>query len=296
MYRYILISKPAKIYQKHHQLVVENEAIHHLPIEDIAVVVIDGHQTSITTNCLDMLVRQGTCVIVCDEKHMPSGVLQPVAAYSRRLPVLKLQMEQSKPRLKRLWQQIVKQKIANQGRCLQLAGYEDDVSTLADRVKSGDVDNVEAVAAARYFKVLFGSDFSRSDEVPANALLNYGYAIVRAYVSRQLATYGLEPSVGIFHHSELNLFNLADDVIEPFRPMVDLWVLAMLKAGEQELTPNAKSQLIAVLSHDVLLGGEYHPISYAVERMVQGLVRCYKGESDTLVLPELVPIKVHEYE
>ncbi|MEE1361610.1 MAG: type II CRISPR-associated endonuclease Cas1 [Selenomonadaceae bacterium] len=294
MYRNILINNPARIYQKNHQLVVEVEAIHRFPIEDIATLVIDNQQTSITTNCLNMLAEQGVCVIVCDGKHMPSGCLMPVSAYSRRLPMLKLQLSLPKVKIKHLWQQIIKQKIANQGKCLELIGHEDNVSILTARVKSGDTDNVEGVAAARYFKNMFGDMFARDDDIPINGLLNYGYAIIRAYIARQISAYGLETSVGLFHHSELNNFNLADDIIEPFRPVVDLQV-ASIGEGE-ELNPQNKSQLIGVLSHDVSLNGEKQPVSYAIEKVVQNLIRCFKGEADTLILPKLLPIEVHRYE
>lgn len=294
MYRNILINNPAKIFQQNKQLMVEVDGVHKFPIEDVATLVIDNQQTSITTNCLNMLAEQGVCVIVCNDKHMPSGCMMPVSAYHRRLPMLKLQMSQSKVKIKHLWQQIIKQKIANQGKCLELMGHDDDVSILAGRVKSGDTDNVEGVAAARYFKNLFGNGFSRDEDIPVNGRLNYGYAIIRAYIARQLASYGLETSVGLFHHSELNNFNLADDIIEPFRPVVDLQAASM--EGETELTPAVKSQLIGILSHDVDLNGERQPVSYAIEKVVQNLIRCFKDEADSLILPRLLPIAVHEYE
>lgn len=296
MYKNILINNPSKIFQKNHQLIVDVNGIHKFPIEDIATVVIDNPQTSITTNTLNMLAEQGVCVIICNDKHLPSGCLMPIAAYSRRLPMLKLQINQSKVKIKHLWQQIIKQKILNQGKCLQLLGCEDNVSPIADRVKSGDTDNMEAVAAAKYFKSLFGNDFARDDDIPINGMLNYGYAIIRAYIARQIASYGLEPAVGLFHHNELNNFNLADDLIEPFRAMVDLQVAILINEGETDLSPNNKSRLIEVLAHDVTINGEHQPISYAIQKIVQNLIRCYKDESKLLLLPELLSIKVHEYE
>lgn len=262
----------------------------------MAVLVVDNIHSTISTACLDALARQGTCVIFCGENRLPTGILQPLAATSRRLPILQLQMSQAKPKLNRLWQQIIKQKISNQARCLELLGKKSDLASLVDAVKSGDRDNRESIAAAKYFKLLFAEPIIRNDDNLANALLNYGYAVIRAYIARMIASYGLEPSVGIFHHSELNSFNLADDLIEPFRPVVDLQAVSLAETEEKKLTPLLKQKMLEVLSHDVLLGKERHPVSYAVERCVQSLLRSYEGKKSVLVLPALLPRKIHLYE
>ena len=244
---------------------------------------------------MDALATNGTAVIICGDNHQPSGVFIPFGAYSRRLPMIKLQFQQSKPRLKRLWQQIVKRKIENQGKCLALLGISDEVTSMASRVKSGDCDNVEGAAARKYFMSLFGENFSRQDDDFRNGMLNYGYAIIRACIARYIAVYGLEPSVGVFHHSEQNNFNLADDIIEVFRPVVDLYV-GQSKVKGDDLTPTIKQDLVQLLNVDVLMKGMKQPVNYAIEQLVQEIIKYYKSDTDEINLPELLPINLHAYE
>ncbi len=156
---------------------------------------------------------------------------------------------------------------------------------------------MEGTAAARYFPALFGEGFTRHGCDFLNGFLDYGYAILRAAISRTIAVYGLEPCLGLFHHSEQNAWNLADDLIEPFRPVVDL--LAAEHREEEEDLPLSKEhreKLIALLRTDVLLAGERQPVSYAMEKVLQSLIRCFEGNSEALLLPELLPRSVHRYE
>lgn len=296
MYRHVIIEQGAYVYHKDNQLYVRGyEGDHKLPIEDIATVLLASSQITITSRALDALVTAGTNVIVCDSKYVPCGTLLPFASHSRRLKVLKLQIEQTRPRLKRLWQQIVRQKIRNQGLCLQYAGKEDCVSHLASKVTSGDTDNVEGHAASLYFKALFGEDFIRRDDTVINGVLNYGYAILRSSIARFLAVYGFEPALGIFHHSELNNFNLADDLIEPFRPVVDLWAAAeCLETAEFSVA--MRHDLVRLLNCHIMSGEEKHVMNYAIERSVQSLSASYVDKEKALLLPSLLPIEQHSYE
>lgn len=297
MYKNLLIESKAHISFQHNQLRVETEDVHHFPIEDLNSLVVSNRASTITVYCLDALAKNGTCVITCGNNYHPTGVQLPFGAYSRRLPMIKLQFNQPRPRVKKLWQQIIKQKILNQGKCLQLSGQEDSISFLADKVKSGDSGNMESVAANKYFKILFGKAFSRQeDDMAGNAMLNYGYAVIRASIARFIAVYGLEPSVGLFHHSEQNNFNLADDLIEPFRPVIDMLVYKLLMDGHNEMSPEVKSQLIETLNIDVEIGSKRQPVNYAIEQVVQSLIRCYKGDDKNLKLPNILPLKVHSYE
>ena len=210
------------------------------------------------------------------------------------------QLAQSKPALKRMWQDIVVAKITNQALTLALCGvdaeYAKQVGQMIVKVQSGDPTTVEGQAAALYFRYLFGRNFSRNEENGINAALNYGYAIVRGYIARALANYGFEPCIGIHHHSELNNYNLADDLIEPFRPMVDLFVHQHLL--EEELTPANKRELCNILNYEMVSGGEHHSMAYAVERLVHSLERCFydKDNGERLLLPTIETLKRHEYE
>ncbi|SHK47856.1 CRISP-associated protein Cas1 [Selenomonas ruminantium] len=296
MYQQVIIDSRAKIYQRNHQLCVNTGEVYHIPIEDIDTIVIANRESSITVACLDSLVENGSSVLICGKNYMPEGILLPFGAYSRRLRMIKYQIGQGKPAVKQLWKMIVQRKIANQGRCLTLAGKQDCVSAMVDRVQSGDKGNVESIAAARYFKALFGSSFVRHDMDIVNSMLDYGYAILRSAIARYLAAYGFEPCLGIHHHSEVNAFNLADDLIEPFRPLVDLY--ASQKGGMEvgELPQSVRQELVGLLSVNVLMGKERVSVSNAVERVVQGLARWYQDAAEQLVLPQLLPLSLHNYE
>lgn len=296
MHQNIIITSPANISVKDGRLSVHTDKVHFFPVEDLNVVVLNNRKSKISSYALDLLSENGTTVIVCGSNHNPAGVLLPFGAYSRRLPMIKLQFSQSKPKLKRIWQQIIRQKIKNQGKCLELAGKYDCVSCLVDKVKSGDAENMEGYAAKVYFTKLFDDYFVRRNDSVVNSMLNYGYAVLRACIAKHIAVYGLEPSVGIFHHNEQNNFNLADDLLEVFRPVVDLFVSQYEITGMDELDTSAKSCLVELLMAEVIIKGMRQSVSYAMEQVVQGLVRVYRGEAENLDLPCILPIKVHEYE
>ncbi len=184
-----VISRSAHVSLRQGQLCVSGDPPRHLPMEDIDTLTLEDGGITITQQCLSRLAGNGTAVLICDGRHQPAGVLLPLAAHSRRLARIRLQTSQPKPRIKRLWQQIVRQKIRNQGICLTLSGKEDIVSVLADKVRSGDSTNVEGTAAARYFPALFGEDFARHGCDFLNGFLDYGYAVLRAVIARTIAIY-----------------------------------------------------------------------------------------------------------
>ena len=214
MYQHIMVESGAKVFQKNNRLCIEKGVLHELPAEDIATVVLDNREIIITTYCLEQLSSRGTVVILCNGKHMPESVLLPYGANSRRLKTIRRQISQKKPHLKQLWRQVVQEKIRNQGRCLEFCDKENIVDRLADKVKSGDTTNVESTAAAAYFPMLFGEDFTRRTPYLVIDILNYGYTILRSAIARYLAIYGFEPSLGLFHHSELNAFRSEEHTSE----------------------------------------------------------------------------------
>ena len=297
-FRNIIIESPAHISVKQNQLIIRTDGDHSLAVEDINALLIESRQSTITSAALARLGQSGCAVYVCDEKHLPCAVLMPFAQHSRASAVLDMQISATEPLKKRLWQSIVKAKIRNQAQCLGLRTGETEASALTaliPRVHSGDTDNMEAQAARRYFPALFGRGFYRSDEDSLNAALNYGYAILRGCIARSLAVYGFIPSIGLHHRSELNRFNLADDLIEPFRPVVDLLV-ASDPPEEEGLTSNQKRLLFNCLNLDILSGGQRHTVSYAIERTVQSLARSLSNKKPQLLLPELLELNQHSYE
>jgi CRISPR-associated protein Cas1 len=199
------------------------------------------------------------------------------------------QLNLTLPAKKRLWQQIVTEKVNNQGRCLSMQNKKNDADkllALAKTVRSGDDGHVEGYAAAQYFPALFGHGFARSDDSDIrNAALNYGYAIIRGCIARNLTTYGFITAFGLNHRNELNAFNLADDFIEPFRPIVDLFVVDNIDPDQEELSKALKRNLMNLLNCDLLVEGKRQSVSYAVELCVQSFVAVCAGRSKTLKLP-----------
>ena len=297
-FRNLIVESAARISVRNRQLIIHTECDHSVPLEDISALLLESRQSSITTAALSQLGQCGCAVFVCDEKHIPCAVLTPYHSHSRELSVLRSQMEATEPKKKRLWQDIVKSKIQNQALCLELSGMADQSKAMKDmlsRVHSGDSGNTEATAAQYYFPSLFGTGFTRNRETILNAALNYGYAILRGCVARTLAVYGFLPNLGLHHRSALNAFNLADDLIEPFRPVVDLLVKQNI-TDDAAFMPSHKRMLFNCLNLDIDSGGQYHSVNYAIEREVQSLGRALAEKEARLVLPRLLPTKQHRYE
>lgn len=297
-YRNIIIESPAHISVSNHRLTVRTEQTHHVPLEDLSALLLESNQSTITTAALSQLGQCGCAVFVCDEKHLPCGVLTPYQQHSRGLSVLQTQLDATEPRKKQLWQSIVKMKLHNQARALELAGQDaaaQALHALAAGVRSGDPENREATGAQLYFPALFGDAFTRNQDCGINSALNYGYAILRGAMARYLSVYGFLPAFGLHHKNTLNPFNLADDLMEPFRPVVD----RMVWVGFQDtdtLTPAHKRQLFNCLNLDILSGGQHHSVSYAMERLVKNLGQALSEKEKQLLLPELLELKQHRYE
>jgi CRISPR-associated protein Cas1 len=257
-WRSVVIANPAALDFHHRALRIrQGDDSAQVPLEDISVLLIEHREVSLTAALLSACADAQIAVLTVGEDHHPNGVLLPYLPHSRALKVMRAQLDMSAPAQKRLWQAIVQQKIRNQ--TAVLARYAPDATreyrtllTMADEVRSGDSDNLEGQAAQRYFRALWGADFTRNQPRFINAALNYCYAVVRAALARSLVAYGFLPAFGIHHRSEQNAFNLADDLIEPYRPLVDAHVLKSWPlAPERDLSPKDKQHLVALLHHDV---------------------------------------------
>ncbi len=297
-YRNIVVTGTASLSAKNYQLIIDKKDNKiSQPIEDISALMIESRYVSISSYALSQLAEFGVPVFFCNNEHIPNSVLLSYNNHSRQLKMTRLQCSLSKPLLNRLWQKIVVSKIVNQSLCLAMCNIEGakKIKHLSTRVQSADKTNVEGVAAASYFKMLFGNSFTRSQDNVINAALNYGYSIIRGVVARNLVSYGLDPALGIHHRSELNNFNLADDIIEPFRQVVDLYV-ALNVSEDDELSPDLKYQLFGLLSVNVLIGEENYSVSYAIEKTVQSLSSCFVNNKEDILLPTLCELKLHQYE
>lgn len=298
-YRNIFIANKSSLKLRSNQLIVNNGVEYSFHIEDIRSIVIDNCYSTLTGKLLSKLADNGVCVIICDEKHTPSAELLPIGAYCRMNKRISLQVSQSKPKQKRIWQSIVIAKINNQAKCLELNGYKDEanqIHSIAKDVPSGDVTNREGYAARQYFRYMFGNDFTRDDENNINAGLNYGYAILRSYIAKTIVSYGLEPSLGIHHKSQLNQFNLADDIIEPFRPIVDNFVYKnYLEWGDQFYTPH-KAELQLLLNSATIIDGKRHSVANAIDLMVQSIISSFESEEIMLKLPDLIETSYFNYD
>ena len=261
------------------------------PIEDIGVVVLDHKQITITSGALEALLENNCAIITCDSKSMPIGLMLPLYGNTTQNERFRQQLDASLPLMKQLWQQTIKAKIENQA--VVLKEYSDVetkcMNVWAADVKSGDSNNLEARAAAYYWKNLFQIEgFTRDrDGIPPNNLLNYGYAILRAVVARGLVVSGLLPTLGI--HNRYNAYCLADDVMEPYRPYVDRLVCGMIKQGVDytELTKELKAQLLTIPVLETHIAGKRSPLMVAVGQTTASLYKCFSGELRKISYPEM---------
>lgn len=293
-WRTVLVTKPCRLSTKRLQLVYEpyEEDAITVPLEDITVIVIETNQATITTALLSQIAEKNITLFSCDNYHMPNGAFVPFHQHSRLSQIAHLQQNVKLPLKKRLWQKIIAQKISNQSQLLEYFDIDNSaINRLSTKVKSGDSDNLEAYAARVYWDLLF-DDFRRDQKAldPINIALNYGYAIVRGAVARSLVSYGLLPTFGLFHRSELNAYNLADDLIEPLRPMVDKCVkqMALEDNLDTELNQTIKSKLLSALHSEMILSEEVVTLVHSCDVMAKTLVRAMRSsEAVELKMPGL---------
>ena len=265
------------------------------PIEDLGVVILDDKRITVTQGLLECLAANNCAIITCDSAHHPAGILLPMEGNTLMGERSRYQVECSKPLRKQLWQQTVQSKIANQAANLEHLVHVENRHMLAwvGQVRSDDADNLEARAAAYYWKNIFPEfpGFVRGRfEEPPNNLLNYGYSILRAVVARSLVATGLLPSIGIHHHNRYNAFSLADDIMEPYRPLVDVVVRKMITSYDviEELSVDMKRDLLSIPTIDVSIGGQMRPLMTAVDQTTTSLCKCFAGESKHLIYPAII--------
>lgn len=287
----ILLENKASLSTKNLQLLIKTETRESsIPIEDIGYLVIDHPEIYLSIPALNLLIDNNTAVIICNINHLPNGMFLNLNSHHIQQELFKNQINASAPLKKQLWQQTIVEKITNQGLLLQrITSKGNNFDFLASKVLSGDTSNMEGVAANFYWKTFFEFSFKRErfGDYPNN-FLNYGYAILRAATARALSGSGLLNTLGIHHKSKYNAFALADDIMEPFRPIVDEKVAEIMKNySEQELNTQIKAELLQILTRTVYFKDEKSPLMVALQKTASSLQQCYTGERKKIKYPKL---------
>jgi CRISPR-associated protein Cas1 len=293
-WRGLHVSRATRLSLADNQIVAsQDEEEARVSIEDIAWIVLDSPQVTLSTALISACMDAGVVVVTTDRTHTPNGLMLPFHRHHRQAEMAELQVGLSAPLKKRLWQTIVRMKIENQAANLKACGQDATaLRAMAHLVGSGDPDNTEARAARAYWPRLF-ADFLRDDDSDKrNALLNYGYAVVRSAVARALVAVGLIPAFGLNHASVTNAFNLADDVVEPFRPFVDNQVWRLTAKGtvkEGQTTVEERRLLASILTETAAFGAETVSLLTATEQAAESLVRAMQTSSATVLqMPRMV--------
>lgn len=290
--RVLCFENPARLSLKLAQMVVElQDVTRTLPIEDIGVVILDHKQITITHALIDALLANNVAIVTSNDKHLPVGLMLPLDGNTLQSERFRAQIDASEPLKKQMWQQTVVAKILGQAHVLgtQLIEHNNMLKWSKD-VRSGDTDNMEARAAAYYWHNMFEKDaFIRDPQgLPPNNFLNYGYSVVRAMMARALVGAGLLPTLGIHHHSRYDAYCLADDIMEPYRPFVDMKVLEMWEKGEvtSDISSEQKRQLLALTTMDVNISGHRSPMMLAIQATAQSVQKCLSGEARKIIYPD----------
>ncbi|RAJ88257.1 CRISPR-associated protein Cas1 [Chitinophaga dinghuensis] len=292
--RTLYFGNPAYLKTRDNQLVIElpgTGEVKQAVIEDIGILILDNRQITVTLSVLAKLLANNVAVITCNDVHHPVGMMLNLDGNTLQNQRYQYQVNASAPLKKQLWQQTIAAKITNQANLFeQKRLVNKSLLNLATSVKSGDSDNNEARAAIYYWRNLFPNNlnFKRSREGdPPNNLLNYGYSILRAVVARSLVGSGLLPTLGIFHRNQYNAYCLADDIMEPYRPYVDMIVEDIVRMNGKylDMTPSMKEQLLNIPAMDVILDDERSPLMNAVQRTTASLAKCFEGTSRKLLYP-----------
>lgn len=265
----------------------ERKELGQVPLDDIAAVIANAHGLSYTNNLLVALAERGAPFVLCAANHNAVGMLLPIDGNYSQGKRFDAQLEATKPTTKRLWAEVVRAKLEQQAAALEaMGGPTAPLTALANKVRSGDPDNMEAQGARRYWGLLFGDAFRRDQNAGGlNAMLNYGYTVLRAATARAVIAAGLHPTLGLHHSNDGNPMRLVDDLMEPFRPVIDLKIWQLRRGDEAEITPETKRALVRTLYDDMQTDVGATPVMVCVQKLATSLAQVYLGERDKLDLP-----------
>lgn len=290
----LFFTTSASVSLKYNQIEIrckDTEEVITRPIEDVGVVIVENQMVHFTIPLLNALADNNVAVIFCNAQCMPNTMLMPLESNSVQQEVYRFQIETTLPTKKRIWKEIIEYKIRNQAALLNILGLDGKIlKPYYMNVLSGDSDNREGVAAKIYWQQMYGRQFNRNrnGESP-NSLLNYGYAILRAAVTRALLGSGLFPAFGLFHRNRYNAFPLADDIMEPYRPFVDQVVYQIFTSSPDIcLNKETKQSLVKVLFTDIKINGQMRPLQIALSMTTASLVRALKNKRENIIYPSFI--------
>jgi CRISPR-associated protein Cas1 len=265
----------------------ERKELGQIPLDDIAAVIANAHGLSYTNNLLVALAERCAPFVLCAANHNAVGMVLTIDGNYQQAKRFDAQLAASQPLKKRLWAEVVKSKLQQQADALEAAGAPFiPLSALVRKVRSGDPDNLEAQGARRYWGLLFGDDFRRDQQSDGlNAMLNYGYTVLRATTARAVVAAGLHPTLGLHHSNEGNAMRLVDDLMEPFRPVIDLKVWQLHQHGESQVTPESKRELVRTLYDDMQTSAGATPLIVCTQKLAVSLAQVFMGERNKLDLP-----------
>lgn len=277
-------------------LSLKGEEIHRLPFDHVSAIITKAHGITYTQNLLVKLAKHNIPVIITDQSFMPVSMVLPIGVHHATAKHLNAQVNINKSQKNILWQLLIKRKIGFQAALLSYLNIDHNLNLMIPKVNRGDTRNIEAQAARVYWTLLFGTTFRRQrhGDFP-NEMLNYGYTILRSAIARQVCATGLHPAIGICHKHPLNTFCLVDDLIEPYRPLVDYAVYYCLEEGIHELNKQVKSLLANLLEQHLRVGTQWITVEDSIKTLAQSLSQAYLNGNTILKLPQVNLTKIHFY-
>lgn len=292
-YRQVFIKRSEKLSFKDNQLIVLKDGEEtKVPLEDVNYILLEDCTTVLTSRLLAEIGKNAIALIICDEKHEPSSIMYPYNYHYKQLENLELQLNNTNSLKNELWRLVVTSKIKNQKRILEIKTKDEytieKLDNFISEVDSGDSGNREGLAAKMYFRSLFGSNFIRHFDDGVNNALNYGYTILKSCLVRYLSIYGLLTYYGINHKSKTNNFNLAYDLMEPLRPLVDSFVFDHIDELNENLSYEIRKKLVNILNYEVIADGKRCTVEYSMDLLVKSYIKALSLGEVNLCLPELL--------
>lgn len=292
-YRQVFIKRSEKLSFKDNQLIVLKDGEEtKVPLEDVNYILLEDCTTILTSRLLAEIGKNAIALIICDEKHEPSSIMYPYNYHYKQLENLELQLNNTNSLKNELWRLVVTSKIKNQKRILEIKTKDEytieKLDNFISEVDSGDSGNREGLSAKMYFRSLFGSNFIRHFDDGVNNALNYGYTILKSCLVRYLSIYGLLTYYGINHKSKTNNFNLAYDLMEPFRPLVDSFVFDHIDELNEDLSYEIRKKLVNILNYEVIADGKRCTVEYSMDLLVKSYIKALSLGEVNLCLPELL--------